>query len=215
MNMNALVTVLIFISYTSLSVSKQGQTEKQEACHDTEVLILGAGMAGIAAGYTLSNKNGTSNFIILEAGDQIGGRVKSKVLEKSGARIELGANWIHGIDPRQPEKHPLYSIAQECGGVEGFFMGTELNSSHHFYNYSGVEITASKELQQRIKDWYAAEERMIEEAIQRIKAGLPDISMRSALEDSGWRPQSPVDSVIEWLGIDFDLLTHRRTHLFR
>ena len=198
--------LLIFLSYyISLSFSKQSQKESQGICHDADVLILGAGMAGIAAGYTLqSTLTGTSNFIILEAGDQIGGRVKNKVLQKSGARIELGANWIQGIDPQQPEKHPLYTIARGCGGVEGFYMGTEMNASHHFYNSSGVEITRSRELQQRIKEWYAVEEKITDEAIQRTKAGLPDISMRRALEDNGWIPQSPVDSVIEWLGIDFE-----------
>ena len=198
--MNILMSMLAFVSCISLSNSKQ----RQKNSHDADVLILGAGMAGIAAGYTLSNKNGTSNFIILEAGDQIGGRVKSKVLQKSGARIELGANWIHGIDPHQPEKHPLYSIAQECGGVEGFFMRTELNTSYHFYNSSGAEITASKQLQQRIKDWYAVEDKITEEAIQRTKEGLSDVSVRRALEDNGWIHQSPVDDAIEWLGIDFD-----------
>lgn len=203
--MNALVNLLILLSYISLSISEQRQEDSQETIYDADVLILGAGMAGIAAGYTMSNKqNGTSNFIILEAGDQIGGRVRSKVLQKSGARIELGANWIHGIDPHQPEKHPLYSIAQECGGVRGFYMGTELNASHHFYNSSGAEITSSRELQQRIRDWYTVEEKMVDEAVQRTKAGLPDISTRRALQDNGWIPQSPVDSVIEWLGIDFD-----------
>lgn len=165
--MNALAIILTFLSCTCFSISKQIQdTHSQKNCHDADVLILGAGMAGIAAGYTLSNKqNGTRNFIILEAGDQIGGRVKSQVLQKSGARIELGANWIHGIDPHQPEKHPLYNIAQECGGVRGFYMGTELNVSHHFYDSNGVEITSSWELQQRIKDWYSVEEKMTDEAI--------------------------------------------------
>ena len=200
---HGLIFGVAFVICASLSICKHGQKDSEEACHDADVLIFGAGMAGIAAGYTLSN--GTSNFIILEAGDQIGGRVKSKVLQKSGARIELGANWIQGIDPHQPEKHPLYSIAQECGGVEGFFMGTELNTSYHFYNSSGAEITTSKELQQRIRDWYAVEEKITKESLQRVKAGFPDISVQRALEDNGWIPQSPIDKVIEWVGFDYEL----------
>lgn len=194
--------LLIFLSYVSLSVSKQGQEDSQDTCYDADVLILGAGMAGIAAGFTLQS-NGISDFIILEAGNQIGGRVKSQVLQRSGARIELGANWIQGIDPEQPEKHPLYSIAQGCGELGGFYMGKELNTSHHFYDSSGTEITYSKELQQRIKDWYAVEEKVTDESVQRTKAGLPDISLRKALKDSGWTPQSPVDSAIEWVGVDY------------
>lgn len=197
-----LVVTFPFLSLVSLSNCER---HDEYSCQDADVLILGAGMAGIAAGYTLSNSgNGTTNFIILEAGGEIGGRVKSKVLDTSGVRIELGANWIHGIDPAQPEKHPLYSLAQECGGIKGFFMHTEFNTSYRFYDSNGVEITSSKELHQRIKEWYAVEERITSEAVQRTTARLPDISVRRALEENVWRPLSPVDSVIEWMGIDFD-----------
>jgi polyamine oxidase len=84
-------------------------------------------------------------------------------------------------------------------------MGRELNTSYHFYDSSGAEITNSKELQQRVKDWYAAEEKITDESIRRTKARLPDISVRRALEDNGWIPQSPVDSAIEWVGADFNL----------
>ena len=204
--MNCWVNLLIFLGYISLSSSQQRQEDSQKICHDADVLILGAGMAGIAAGYTLSNEqNGTSNFIILEAGDRIGGRVKSQILQNSGARVELGANWIQGIDPQQPEKHPLYRIARGCGGLQGFYMGRELNTSYHFYNSSGAEITNSKELKQRFKDWYTAEEEISDESTRRTKAGLDDISVRRALEDNGWIPKSPIDSVIEWAGIDFNL----------
>ena len=196
---------LLLLDYFYTLECKRWKRNVDETCHDADVLIFGAGMAGITAGYTLGNNdNGTNNFIILEAGEEIGGRVKSKVLEKSGARIELGANWMHGIDPLQPEKHPLYSIAQECGGVQGFFMHTEFNTSFHFYNSSGAEITTSSELQLRIKDWYAVEEKLASESLRRTKLGLPDISVRKALEENNWIPQSPVDSVIEWMGIDFD-----------
>ena len=63
---------------------------------ETEVLVLGAGIAGTSAAKTLSD-GGIKNFLILEAEDRIGGRVKNTVLQ-SGVRVELGANWIQGID---------------------------------------------------------------------------------------------------------------------
>ena len=90
--------------------------ENRCAESDAEVLILGAGMAGISAAKTLSEGNVT-NFLVLEAENRIGGRVKNTLLQ-SGVRVELGANWIQGIDPHQPEKHPLWQIAQRCGGLE-------------------------------------------------------------------------------------------------
>ena len=45
---------------------------------------------------TLSD-NGVTNFVILEARDEIGGRMR--VADFAGVEIELGANWIQGVDP--------------------------------------------------------------------------------------------------------------------
>ena len=203
----AVLAWLVFLCHAFPAASKcrQWPTNDNGACHDADVLILGAGMAGITAGYTLGNSdNGTTNFIILEAGEEMGGRVKSKVLEKSGTRIELGANWIHGIDPLQPEKHPLYKLAQECGGMQGFYMKKELNTTFRFYDSNGTDITTRKELRQRIKEWFEVEDKIADESVRRGKAGLPDISVRTALEENGWKPLTPVDNAIEWFGIDFD-----------
>jgi len=78
-----------------LVVSLSPIMHSEEVTLDAEVLILGAGMSGITTAHTLSQNNIT-NFIILEAEGRIGGRVKSEVLEHTGVRIELGANWIRG-----------------------------------------------------------------------------------------------------------------------
>ena len=76
---------------TLTSTSKEGGAPPGKKCDDAEVLILWAGIAGIAAAKTLSEHKVT-NFLILEAENRIGGRVKNTVL-KSGVRVELGANW--------------------------------------------------------------------------------------------------------------------------
>lgn len=53
--------------------------EKQNGPTDEpEIVIIGAGMAGIAAGNKLS-KEGFTNFKIFEASDRIGGRIWSVV----------------------------------------------------------------------------------------------------------------------------------------
>ena len=61
---------------------------------DADVIIVGAGMAGIAAASALYN-NSVSNFIILEARDAIGGRLRAA--DFGGIKIEAGANWIQGV----------------------------------------------------------------------------------------------------------------------
>ena len=59
------------------------------------VLILGAGAAGITATKTFYDQ-GITDFLVLEAQDYIGGRIKS--LPFSGMKIEEGANWIHFVE---------------------------------------------------------------------------------------------------------------------
>lgn len=58
---------------------------------NTEIVIIGAGYAGIAAAKRLQQAG--KPFIVLEARDRIGGRTLSEKLE-CGATIDLGAQWI-------------------------------------------------------------------------------------------------------------------------
>jgi monoamine oxidase len=58
---------------------------------DCDVIIVGAGASGIYAASTLK-KAGLSS-IILEAGDNLGGRLKSKEISKN-TNIELGGQWL-------------------------------------------------------------------------------------------------------------------------
>lgn len=67
------------------------------------VIIIGAGMAGLSAANHLL-KNGIKDFLIIEARNRIGGRIISIPLKNH--RIELGANWIHGV-----LGNPIFEIA--------------------------------------------------------------------------------------------------------
>ena len=57
------------------------------------VVIVGAGMAGISAARTI-NEDDRFNVTILEASNRIGGRVFSSAID--GTPVELGATYIHG-----------------------------------------------------------------------------------------------------------------------
>ena len=63
----------------------------------SDIIIIGAGMAGVAA----ATKLGRSGFSvqILEARERIGGRVLTRTDSVSGFPIELGAEFIHGFPP--------------------------------------------------------------------------------------------------------------------
>ena len=58
-----------------------------------DVVIVGAGIAGLTAGRLLARQG--QRVVILEARDRVGGRV---VTERTHGRVtDLGASWIHGI----------------------------------------------------------------------------------------------------------------------
>ena len=90
-----------------------------------DVIIVGAGIAGLAAANELDSKG--FDVLILEARDRIGGRIWSSD-EWSGSTVDLGASWIHGI-----ENNPITDIAIKYG-IETIVM--DLNPSE-LYDYEG------------------------------------------------------------------------------
>ncbi|MCA9837288.1 MAG: FAD-dependent oxidoreductase [Trueperaceae bacterium] len=68
------------------------QSDKSEASFSGEVIIIGAGAAGLSAGYLLAQRG--IKFRILEASSNFGGRLK-RTLEFADFPIPLGAEWLH------------------------------------------------------------------------------------------------------------------------
>ncbi|HUO15317.1 MAG TPA: NAD(P)/FAD-dependent oxidoreductase [Verrucomicrobiae bacterium] len=62
-----------------------------------QVIVVGAGVAGMAAASVLGGKGGRTE--ILEARNRIGGRVFTRFEDGSEVPIELGAEFIHGLPP--------------------------------------------------------------------------------------------------------------------
>ncbi|XP_068154034.1 peroxisomal N(1)-acetyl-spermine/spermidine oxidase [Drosophila tropicalis] len=77
---------------------------------NVKVLIIGAGMAGLSAANHLL-QNGCDDFVIVEARGRVGGRIVSIPLENN-QKVELGANWIHGV-----LGNPIFEIAVQHGLV--------------------------------------------------------------------------------------------------
>lgn len=160
-----------------------------------DVLVLGAGLAGVSAARTLEI-NGIKDYIVLEASDRVGGRVR----EYENTNIELGANYIQGIDVNYPELHPIWRewVACDEDGPEG--EATPFPSA--VYNSTGspidIEDTSGTYLS-REEDYYDAFSTVEEE----FKTAGEDVSVRDGLEDGGWEPQTPLDNFIEWYGFDY------------
>ena len=79
---------------------------KQAAETKFDVVILGAGMAGLAAARSLGERG--LRVCVLEAQQRVGGRILSVAVE-GGGWVELGAEFVHG---RPPE---LWALIEEAG----------------------------------------------------------------------------------------------------
>lgn len=73
--------------------------------NDCQVIVIGAGIAGLAAARALAERG--VPVTVLEARERVGGRVFT--LHADGATVELGAEFVHG---RAPE---LWALIEEAG----------------------------------------------------------------------------------------------------
>jgi monoamine oxidase len=67
---------------------------------DFDVIIVGAGLAGLSAARELEHLN-HNKILILEANDRIGGRAYTVPIGKEKVPIDYGGAWIHGV-PTNP-----------------------------------------------------------------------------------------------------------------
>lgn len=78
--------------------------QSDSSVRNVEVLVIGAGMSGLAAARTLVEKG--MSVIVLEARNRIGGRTWTD--SSLGLPLDLGASWIHGITG-----NPITKLAKE------------------------------------------------------------------------------------------------------
>lgn len=80
-----------------------------------DVLILGAGLSGLAAAFRLQKRAPHLTFLVAEANDRVGGRSLSVEVEGPQGQtdvLDLGGHWIC---QRQKD---IMNLINELGGIE-------------------------------------------------------------------------------------------------
>src|SRR5690242_6779215 len=110
---------------------------------ETDILVIGAGAAGLAVARELSAAN--FNVIVLEARDRIGGRIHTHLDSQLSAPVELGAEFVHGKPPetlKLAERAGVKLI--ELPNTHWYFRNALLSQSGQFW--SGIEAV-NKEIE--------------------------------------------------------------------
>jgi monoamine oxidase len=74
--------------------------------HDTDVIVVGAGFAGVTAARELRRRG--HRVLVLEARDRIGGRTWTDT--RLGRDLEMGGTWVHWIQPHTWAELSRYGI---------------------------------------------------------------------------------------------------------
>jgi monoamine oxidase len=98
------------LSALALSCGAVAPAEEEERTDSlpagADALVLGAGMAGLAAARTLTERG--RKAIVLEARNRVGGRMWTD--SSLGVPLDLGASWIHGVNG-----NPIAKLAKQFG----------------------------------------------------------------------------------------------------
>lgn len=98
--MKKLLHLSLLLLYSSCSLSQKNITPYQQK----EIVIVGAGMAGLSAAHYLQKKG--FKPIVLEAQSKVGGRITTN--RSLGIPFDAGASWIHG-----PTNNPITKLAKQ------------------------------------------------------------------------------------------------------
>lgn len=133
-----------------------GQARRQKRC-----VIVGSGLAGLAAGFRL--KNAGWDVTILEARNRVGGRVFSHTMPDSGGLIcELGAEWVGESHERVRSLCRDFNLPLQKHQFNDFLMQNGRVSRPGEWNFSAQANTAFDKLLEGFERLTPAQQRMLD-----------------------------------------------------
>lgn len=150
-------------------------------------------MTGVSAAHSLAMDLGITDFLIVEARHELGGRVQLGHI--GGINVEFGANWVQGLG-----NNPIWKLAQKY------------NIENRYSNWSSIDYFTA--------DGWEGEDGPLQEAVDRYEEevfvaasadagrrkalGLPDLSMKAGLKMNGWNPLTAEERAAEYFSHDWE-----------
>ncbi|HBO7171440.1 TPA: NAD(P)-binding protein [Pseudomonas aeruginosa] len=117
----------------SASLPLKARIRDAGAAANRTVLVIGAGVSGLAAGSLLRSYG--YQVKVVEARERVGGRVWTD-RSWAGAPLDLGASWIHGIDD-----NPVARLAEHLG-IETVVYDVANPVDHAVYDALGARLSS-------------------------------------------------------------------------
>jgi len=153
-----------------------GSARAETPSADIDVVVIGAGLAGLAAARRLVDLGYA--VIVLEAGERIGGRIHTD--RSLGVPFEEGAGWIHG-----PDGNPLSALARKAG-TRPFVTNDESFTVHDMQGRAVPRAAV-----------FSGQDRLARLA-ERIDATVDtDLSLAEAIDRLD--PQARADPLLAWM----------------
>ncbi|KAI9656126.1 MAG: hypothetical protein M1831_004697 [Alyxoria varia] len=195
-----LLLYLVVTFGSLLHVNAVGQQQGQQPqCQESQVIVLGAGTAGISAAAELAN-NGVDDVVILEYNEDIGGRVRhhefGKKADGTPYTIELGANWIQGLGTREGPENPIWKMVRRHN------VTSQYSNYTSFLTYDETGFNDYYHLYDELQDAYATAE---QDAGYLLSEDLLDEDAGSTFAIAGWTPRGdPKKQVMEYFEWDWE-----------
>ena len=140
---------------------------------DTDVIVIGAGCAGLGAAAALHHAG--KRCVVLEASDRVGGRAWTTNPEAlGGVWFDMGAVWFHDA-----EHNPLVRIAEAAG--DKLLRSDQLRSER---TYVGGRLATAAELASYDTAWTRYE--AATDALLAVHADVPLAAVTRSLPDDPW-----------------------------